>query len=127
MNVYAAKFTCVLELKHKVGEDAEGNPTFETQRISGKEGSINILADSPQAANTAAVEHLKTEGVIEVNVHLVHEIAKNVIIHAPDQALEDESEDPATEAAAEPDVATLLQQAEDNAQEPTEPQTQDGE
>jgi len=83
-NVYGVKFTTVSELKHPVSFDVEGKPTqFETQRISGKDGTLNVLAIDPQDAGNIAQAHLETDGVVEVNIHLVQELAKNVVQEEP--------------------------------------------
>lgn len=47
------------------------------QRVS-KEGTMNVVAASQQDAGAFAQGYLKAPDTVEVNIHLVHEIAKDV-------------------------------------------------
>jgi len=112
-SVYAVKFTTVSELKNPTHFDDAGVPTkFDTQRISGKEGTLNVLAQSPTDAGDIATAHLKKDGVVEVNIHLVHELAKGVItaldVQLAKASLVGAGVSAALAGSQEPDIATQL-------------------
>ncbi|HLK54684.1 MAG TPA: hypothetical protein VKU42_14580 [Candidatus Angelobacter sp.] len=88
MNVYGVKYVCISERGEKPN----------VQRITSKEGTLHVLADCSVDAGNIAMAHLKVGDVVEVNVHLVHEVAKNVITDA-------------SQLVQHKDVATLLDQS----------------
>src|SRR6185312_3327095 len=89
-NVYGVKFVTISEVSTGpvlVGEK-DGAPVHSDKVRVSKEGTVNVLAIDPQAAGNIAQAHLETDGVVEVNIHLVQELAKNVVQEEPtDEAL----------------------------------------
>lgn len=65
-NVYTVKYTAV---------------SLQGQQRIGKDGQVNVLAETPVEAGDLAKGHVadKNPGAVEVNVHLVAEVAKNVV------------------------------------------------
>jgi len=91
-NVYGVKFVTISEVSTGpvlVGEK-DGAPVHSDKVRVSKEGTVNVLAIDPQAAGNIAQAHLKTDGVVEVNIHLVQELAKNVIAAEPKGEASDE-------------------------------------
>ena len=82
LNVYKVNFTKIKQEKQVVPASEDGKTKASHKWVAagaGVDGSITVVAETPQEASGLAIAEHGGEG-IDFNVHAVHEVAKNVLL-----------------------------------------------